>query len=86
MPSVRRRGLSASQIKTPSLSPGICYIMDNESRVPHPNTTEDPSSDSWVCSPQTEAGVTPADATGTVLSEKIVGIKRGVMYPYVEVT
>jgi prepilin-type N-terminal cleavage/methylation domain-containing protein/prepilin-type processing-associated H-X9-DG protein len=68
------------------------YTVDNDSRIPSPTTLEDPSPDalvdasgySWACSPQTEAGVTPPDATGTVLSEKIVGIKRGVMYPYVE--
>jgi prepilin-type N-terminal cleavage/methylation domain-containing protein/prepilin-type processing-associated H-X9-DG protein len=68
------------------------YTMDNNSRIPSPTTLEDPSPDalvdasgySWACSPQTEAGETPADATGTVLSEKIVGIKRGVLYPFVE--
>jgi len=59
------------------------YTMDNGSRVPSPDTPLDPSLRySWACVPQTEAGVNKH--SGSDLDEKIVGIKRGVLYPYVE--
>jgi prepilin-type N-terminal cleavage/methylation domain-containing protein/prepilin-type processing-associated H-X9-DG protein len=61
------------------------YTMDNNSRIPDSDTPVDPiPNSSWACSPQTEAGVDKAGDAN--LEEMIVGIKRGVLYPFVEST
>ncbi|MCF7955247.1 MAG: prepilin-type N-terminal cleavage/methylation domain-containing protein [Phycisphaerae bacterium] len=59
------------------------YTMDNDSLVPSPDTPVDPSPrSSWACRPQTESGVDKAGNAN--LEEMFFGIKRGVLYPYVE--
>ncbi len=59
------------------------YTSDNDSRVPGPDTPLAPGPNShWACAPQTEAGVSRAGNAN--LEEMFVGIKRGVLYPYVE--
>lgn len=61
----------------------LLYAADNNDLIAGSNTPISPDdSGPWVCAPQTESGA--SRTSGSEVEEKIFGIKRGVLWPYIE--
>jgi len=64
----------------------LTYTTDNEGKIVngHIPRNNNPPRHYWVLAPQNEAGVYTSDSPPGVLEDKLRGIKRGLLYPYVK--
>lgn len=62
------------------------YSIDNDGRIVGGSTPNDPTNSfDWTGSPQDENGNPKTDKNvGSEIDEKIIGIRRGLLYPYIK--